>query len=212
MHQLASWTEAWHGLNRHRLGDFHYNRALERITRQFTDRGSAPGKVNGNAINQIRTNEFAIGPNWELREFILNRDNGKLTQHPVALSPETISLNGTEQLSRLINDNEAKILDGTFQLPAALAGPSSTAGPFVPDNFSDYQNRTFTVIPLVKPFFDIPWISAGILNNEARHRFAINTCHGCHRSETDTGFLLNITYPNRCRKKLNWQAFSLGLK
>ena len=194
MHQLASWAEAWHGLKRHRLGDYHYNRELERITRQFTDRGRAPRKANGSAINQIRTNEFAIGPNWELREFTLKNNTGTLNQHPVALSPETISLNGTKQLSKLINDNEAKILDGTFQLPTALAGPGSIAGPFVPENFSDYENRTFTVIPLVEPFIDIPWSSAGILNNEARHRFALNTCHGCHRSETGTGFL-QIGFP-----------------
>ena len=194
MAQLNRWARNWHELKRYELGSFGYNRALERVTRQFTDRGRSPGKPNGNSINQIRTNEFAIGPNWELREFTLNADTGMLNQNTVALSPDTISINGTEQLAALINDNEAAILNGSFQVPSSLVGPGSVAGPFVPENFPGYENRTFTVIPLEGPFIDTPWSADGIANNEARHRFALNTCHGCHRSETDTGFL-QIGFP-----------------
>ena len=189
MRQLDRWARSWHELKRHKLGDPNFNRTLERVTRLFTERRRAPGKTNGNAINQIRTNEFAIGPNWQLREFTLNTDTGMLKQHTVALTPDTFSLNGTPQLSQLINDNEVAIMDGSFNVPSTLLGPGSVAGPFVPENFPDYKDRTFTVIPLFDPFVDIPWSAEGILNNEARHRFALNTCHGCHRSETDTGFL-----------------------
>jgi hypothetical protein len=34
------------------------------------------------------------------------------------------------------------------------------------------------------------WTAPGILNNEARHRFSLNTCNGCHGfAETGTAFL-----------------------
>ena len=126
--------------------------------------------------------------------------------------PDTFNLNETPQLSQLINDNEAAIMDGSFNVPSTLLGPSSVAGPFVSENFPDYKDRTFTVIPLFDPFVDIPWSAEGILNNEARHRFALNTCHGCHRSETDTGFLqvgfpTEHSLPKSLGEKLNWPLF-----
>jgi len=189
MRDLEKWAHTWHGLGRHRIGSRGYNRALERITRGFTDAGKAPGKVNGNSINQIRSNEFAIGPNWELREFVLDADTGLLTQNTVALTPDTILANGTQGLKDLINENEASILDGTFTLPAELFGSGSVAGPFLPSDFPDFEDHTFTIIPFFDPFVDIPWSAEGISNNEARHKFALNTCNGCHRSETDTDFL-----------------------
>ena len=35
------------------------------------------------------------------------------------------------------------------------------------------------------------WDAPGIVNPEARHKFALNTCNGCHSSqETNTGFLM----------------------
>ena len=194
MRELQKWAHKWHNLGRHRIGSRSYNRALERITRGFTDAGQAPTKVNGNSINQIRSNEFAIGPNWELREFVLDADTGLLKQNTVALTPDTILANGTSGLSQLINENEASILDGTFLLPTELFGSSSVVGPFLPSDFPNFEDRTFTVIPFFDPFVDIPWSAEGILNNEARHKFALNTCNGCHRSETETAFL-QIGFP-----------------
>ncbi len=189
MRDLARWSRQWHALGKHRKGSPQYNEALEKITRRFTDAGNAPGKVNGNAINQVRTNEFAFGPNWELREFVLNSDSGLLKQHTVAQTPDTMLLNGTAGLATLINDHETDLLEGNFSLPGDLNGPASVTGPFLPTDFDDFEERTFTTIPLIDDFIDIPWSAEGIFNNEARHTFALNTCNGCHRHETDTGFL-----------------------
>jgi hypothetical protein len=33
------------------------------------------------------------------------------------------------------------------------------------------------------------WNGIGVFNNEARHKFSLNTCNGCHGGETNTGFL-----------------------
>lgn len=196
MRELRDWAHQWYRLGRYSLGSRGYNRALARITRRFTDAGQAPDKINGNPINQIRTNELAIGPSWELREFVLDRDTGMLAQYTVAQTPDTIALNGTPQLARLINANEAALLDGTFVLPAAWLGPGSIAGPFLPSDFPDFAKRTFTVNPFGGPFVNIPWSAANINNNEARHAFALNTCNGCHRDETNTEFL-QVDFPRQ---------------
>lgn len=189
MEQLRAWTELWDDLGRHRLASPEYNQALERITRRFSERGSAPGKPNGNALNQIRTNEIALALPWELREFVLDGASGLLAQHTVALTPDTVELNGTPELAALINDNTADLLDGRYEFPASLAGPSSLAGPFQETDFPDWADRTFTWSVLGGPFMDIPWSAADIADNDARHAFALNTCGGCHRVETGTPFL-----------------------
>lgn len=194
MKEVNQWARSWHELKRHKLGSSRYNGELEKITHRFTDKRQAPHKPNGNAINQIRTNEFAIGPNWELREFVLNPDTGMLMQHTVALTPDSLTLNGTEKLAELINENESAIMEDSFDFPEEFLAAGSTAGPFLATDFPDFEERTFTAIPLGGPFVDIPWSADGIRSNEARHRFALNTCHGCHRSETNTGFL-QIGFP-----------------
>jgi hypothetical protein len=195
MKDINQWARSWHDLNKHELGSTPYNKALEKITRRFTDKGRAPSKPNRNAINQIRTNEFSFGPNWELREFVLNPRSGMLRQHTVALTPDSLVLNGTQELADLINENEDAIMADTFDFPPSFLAAGSTAGPFLTTDFTDFEDRTFTTIPLGGPFVDIPWSADGIRSNEARHRFALNTCHGCHRSETNTGFL-QIGFPS----------------
>ena len=187
--ELRSWTMDWKRLDRHPLGSREYNDALERITRRFSDRGSAPDKPNGNALNQIRTNEIALALPWELREFVINGSTGLLTPHTVALTPDTVALNGTPMLADFINANADELIDGSTLVSPAVWAASSLAGPFQPADFPDFEERTFTVNVLFPPFADIPWSAAGIENNEARHAFALNTCNGCHRDETGTGFL-----------------------
>jgi hypothetical protein len=196
MQDLSRWARQWHELGKFRKGSTQYNATLENITRRFTDSGMAPNKPNGNSINQIRTNEFSFGPNWELREFVLDSDTGLLRQHTVAQTPDTLSLNGTANLAALINDHETDLLEGNFSLPPELNGPASVTGPFLPTDFGDFEERIFTTIPLFGDFIDIPWSAEGILDNEARHTFALNTCNGCHRHETDTGFL-QVGFPKK---------------
>ncbi len=186
---LRDWTRLWMDLGRQRLGTAEYNRALEGITRRFTDAGRAPGKVNGNALNQIRTNEISLGLPWELREFTLDAAAGLLAPHTVALSPDMASLNGTEALASLINDHEAEILAGTFDFPEEMAAATSPSGPFQLSDFPDAEDRTFTVVPFFPPFVDLPWSADGIRNNDARQAFALNTCGGCHRVETGADFV-----------------------
>lgn len=186
--QLADWTLRWANLARFPLGSVQYNNALEDVTRRFTDRGRAPHKPNGSAINQIRSNELTLAEPWELREFRIQ--NGWMTPHGMAQTPDFIALNGTPDLVNLINNNTAALLDGTFVLPAPLQAASSLAGAFRRTDFLDFDSRTFTSNALSATKFDIPWSGAGILNNDARQAFALNTCGGCHRAETAINFLM----------------------
>ncbi|GMW00130.1 MAG: hypothetical protein AMXMBFR84_12680 [Candidatus Hydrogenedentota bacterium] len=190
MDGLRDWALAWRGLGSSPLGSPEYNAALEQITRRFSDRGSALGKPNGNALNQIRTNEIALRAPWEMREFVIDGTSGFLRQTTVALTPDTIELNGTQAFADLINDGEADILAGTGQLSPDAFAASSLVGPFREGDFPDFADRTYTILPLANGLFDVAWSAAGIVNNDARHEFALNTCSGCHRAETRTGFVM----------------------
>jgi len=194
MNQLRDWTMLWARLGSQPVGSPYYNAALESITRRFTGRHAAPRKPNGSALNQIRTNEIALSFPWELREFVINPTDGLLMQDTVAVTPDTLALNGTPALADLINANEAALLNETFVLPSNHFGATSLAGPFQIADFPESASRTFTKVELADPFYDVPWSAAGIVNNHARHFFALNTCGGCHRTETGAEFL-QIGFP-----------------
>jgi hypothetical protein len=164
------------------------------VTRRFTDRGAAPRKPNGSALNQIRTNELALSFPWELREFVISPTDGHLRQDTVALTPDILALNGTPALAALINTNETALINETFTLAPNQFAASALAGPFQLTDFPNSESRTFTATELLAPFFDVPWSAAGIRSNEARQAFALNTCGGCHRTETGAAFL-QIGFP-----------------
>jgi hypothetical protein len=211
MEHLRDWAMRWAKLGDYPVGSPLYNQALEGVTRKFTDRGIAALKPNGSALNQVRTNELALGAPWELREFGIDAASGRLKQRPVAVTPDVLALNGTPALATLVNDNEAALLAETFVLPKELLAASSLAGPFQLSDFPDSANRTFTTTELFAPFFDVPWSAAGIRSNDARHSFALNTCSGCHRGETGTAFL-QIGFPvgNKLPRSLGKTAALAG--
>lgn len=195
MRDLGRWVKDWADLSALQPGSEEYNDHLERLTRRFTDADAAPGKPNGSALNQVRTNEVALALPWELREFVIDYRSGLLRPHTVALTPDTYALNGTETLARLINANQERLVAGTFDLPETWFGGTSASGPFLPEEFPDFDARTFTTSDFFPPFLDIPWSAAGIEDNDARHAFALNTCNGCHRDETGTGFV-QVAFPD----------------
>lgn len=201
MNDLRRWATLWQGLGRYPVGSATYDRELERITRRFTDDGRV-------TLNQVRTNDIALGPLWELREFTISA--GGLVPHTVALTPDTTHVNGTPALASLVNAHQTTILDETFVLPASLAAAASLAGPFKADDFPDFGARSFTTIELVPEIYDVPWSAAGIASNDARHAFALDTCSGCHRSETGTGFL-HVGFPDDPHAPAALSGFLTGI-
>ena len=168
---VIDWANRWHMLQTHPFPSEEYNAALEAITLRFSGRGAAPGRVNDNALGQLRTNEIALSGffgRWELREFVLSPTTGFLQETTVKLTPD-LGFNQTPTLADFVNQNEPAILAETHTVPEQFEG-----GPFLAGSvFNDL----------------IEWGSFGIQNNEARFHFSVNTCNGCHGPETNTTFL-----------------------
>ncbi len=164
--ETLQWASQFHALKNIPFGPS-YNGALEAITTTFTTQQPASGRPNGSFLSQLRTNELALDSEWQLREFSLvtagNKKKAALQPVTVKKTPK-MSLNNSEGLRNLINKNQKAILNETFVIPASLlAGASDVTG--------------------------APWRARGVVNNNARHKFALNTCSGCHRTETGVPFV-----------------------
>ncbi|WP_437730680.1 LamG domain-containing protein [Sorangium sp. So ce1335] len=172
---VLDWANDWHALGSLPFPSEEYNAALQAITTRFAGRNAAPGKPNGSSISQIRTNEIALAGPWELREFVLSPDTGFLRPETVKLTPD-LGFNGTPTLADFVNQNEADILVERHTVPDVFQGAPFLAG-------SSFNDPT-------------AWFAPGIVNNEARHKFSLNTCSGCHGLETGTPFLhVNPRFP-----------------
>ena len=165
---VLEWAALWHNLGSLPFPSEAYNAALQAITDRFSGRGAEPGRPNGSAISQVRTNEIALSFRWELREFGLGA-SGFLTPATVKLTPDN-SFNFTAAVSNFVNQNEAAILLERHDVPEVFEGQPFLGG----SSFNDLE----------------PWFGDGsIVNNDARHKFSINTCNGCHGPEAGVGFL-----------------------
>ncbi|XXX78611.1 LamG-like jellyroll fold domain-containing protein [Sorangium sp. So ce134] len=173
---VLDWANAWHALGSLPFPSEEYNAALQEITTRFAGRNAAPGRPNGSSLGQLRTNEIALSDPWELREFVLSPQTGFLRPETVKLTPD-IGFDGSATLAAYVNQNEAAILLEQHTVPDTFQGSPFLGG-------SSLNNLT-------------AWMAPGILNNEARHKFSLNTCNGCHGgAETGTTFLhVNVRAP-----------------
>ncbi|MES1157476.1 MAG: LamG domain-containing protein [Haliangium ochraceum] len=158
-------ANAWHALRALPFPSAQYNAALQAVTDRFTARNAAPGRTNGSALGQIRTNDFfALSVAWEFREFHLDATSGMLVPATVAQTPDR-GFNGSDRLGRFVVANEPAILAETHVAPLMFEGAPFQGGNVDASSFFVWQ------VPGVSP--------------ETRHRFARNTCNGCHTfSET----------------------------
>ncbi len=163
---VKNWGQSWADLSSMVLGSPAYNAALENITETFVRANAAPSKPNGSALNQLRTNEIALGNEWELREFVIAGTGWNqhfLKQNTVSQTPDT-SLNGSLALQSFVNSGASTVPLGFPTIATPFLGGAS-ATPF--------------------NFF---WDEAGIAPRQARHELSLNTCNGCHAGETATVF------------------------
>jgi hypothetical protein len=189
--ELKDWAKQWVNLSSIPLGSAAYNAALENITEQFAKAGAAPHKVNESALNQVRTNEFLppVTAPWELREFRLTMgkedplpSTGGLLQTTVKQNPDEV-LNNTNTLADYINGNCGPILSDSHIVP--LSFPRSPLDPPLPNPPAFLGGNAF-----VPPAF---WNAPGLSCDpsppgNARFKFSLATCSGCHLSETSTSF------------------------
>lgn len=167
----GAWAAKWHDLSSvpfSTSGDDRYNAKLQAITDIFTATSFPDmGFVRDIALNQLRTNELALGSPWELREFRM-RSNGSLEQVTVKNNPD-ISFN-----TNLVRMRELQnfILDGggSSSLPNSLPSGLPLLGGTAP-----VVNHSFK------------WFSSS--NDPKLRAFSTNTCNGCHAGDTGTSFV-----------------------
>jgi hypothetical protein len=158
--EVLALANAWHALRQLPFPSAEYNAALQAVTERFTARNAAPGRPNGSALGQIRTNDFfALSFAWEFREFHLDATSGMLVPAPVAQTPDR-SFNFTDRLGRFVLANEPVILAEKHAVPPLFEDQPFQGGNVDASDFFTWQ------VPGVSP--------------ETRHRFARNTCNGCH--------------------------------
>ena len=178
---VKAWAQEWVNLSSIPMPSAQFNQSLENITEQFARAGASPRKVNGSALNQLRTNEF-LPPqtgNWELREFKLTPGsedpfvaNGQLKMTTVKLTPDE-QFNNTPTLGNYLTANAPQVCAGTHVVPLQFAGAPFLGGnSFVPPTFWD------------SPAFLCPPDP----NCNVEFKFSFNTCSGCHFGETNTAF------------------------
>jgi hypothetical protein len=170
---------------------------LETMTESVVKNGAAPAKGNQNALNQIRTNEFALGAPWELREFTLSIENaflgtdipafGELRTHTVAMTPDDTAFSPTPQPvtdAFVLGD----VLSGVPALVPVLPD-DCTASYSVPGHFSGLPFRGGNSLTAPPTHWQAAVNSADNREACARHQFSLNTCNGCHFGDTATPFL-----------------------
>ena len=194
--QLQNWASQWANLNTlGPLPNANFNTALQKITDQFALAGANPSQFpNQSAIAQVRANDFIgtqSGAQWELRQFNISDGTaggmqGFLTESTVAATP-AFSLNNTCAVEDFISGNASagfcapNTTFPTLAIPAfeVASSPCSYIGNFL-GGWAPEEGGVF-------------WSFSGLTTPSdvlcTRHVFSLNTCNGCHTSETGTAFL-----------------------
>lgn len=187
--ETRAWIDAVHALQAIEFPSAAYNDALQALTDRYTERGVLPSAPNGSALIDIRTNEIALSTDgvWQLREFRLDKESGLMAPHPLFQTPDQ-TFNNQAALGRFVNANEKVILTELHEAPLQFEdAPFAAAAVF--------NNIDF-------------WNAPGITNPEARHKFSLNTCNGCHGAETGTVFL--HIFPRLAGEQSTLSGFLMG--
>jgi len=186
--EVKAWHRRWKSLDANPVGSAPYNTALESITRAFTDHGSNPGQApNQSSLNQLRTNEIALGSPWQLREFRLQSNGavppGILDLVTVKQTPDDGFRNGTigtATVAAYLVANETDIRNNRHVVPERFP---SVFNPFLGAK-SDVPS------PPDQVFWNAPGLTTlGLLDPaETRRKFSLATCNACHGGETGTVF------------------------
>jgi hypothetical protein len=193
---VHAFAQQWYNLKNMAFGTA-FNDSLQKITDQFAGANTNPSKANGSSLNQLRTDEFALGgPVWELREFNIDATSHLLKSVTVKQEPQE------KYNARVAGATPANIqilADYATANTVALAhkpSPNHT----VPEPFggvSFLAGKAHTQFPpnglLVGDghYWDAGTISGSlnfIADAEARWGLSVSTCSGCHGGETNTFF------------------------
>jgi hypothetical protein len=202
------WAHRWHLLRFLPFGPA-YNAVLRTITNDFAGPDRDRRRPNGNALNQLRTNEVALmGARfptdgfvaakqfWELREFQLAATG--LVPHTVNKEPARdfdLARTGqsagegtrTAELVSFLTLNAADVLASKHQL-GTLSANSALVGSAPYGAWGKRVNPNPPTIPSSGIAHDFEGVAIDV-----RDSFALDSCAGCHRHETDTRHFMHIT-------------------
>ncbi|UAA38396.1 hypothetical protein KIH87_17180 [Paraneptunicella aestuarii] len=192
-----NWVTQWFNLQF--LTGASYNNQLDALTQVFSGLHAAlslnPRATNGSAINQVRTNDFFLGP-WEMREFVLPANMGgsgfNLFETDVKQEPDiSYNLGGANNfvLDDYMNVNWPAITGGTHIVPLNY---TLSISPFTNHNMrgaSAPAPQVWDAVPTSAVPATPSTFSAGTVLDDTKFLFAVNTCSGCHTTETATPFV-----------------------
>jgi hypothetical protein len=173
---LRVWAKKWHDLKALPPNDPTFLSSLEAITETFVKAGAnSANPPNNSALNQLRTNENALNPLWELREFRLGMAGGTpghLTSVTVKQEPDA-SFNNSAVLAAYVNANAASINLGKHVIPEVepISGQRFLAARSPVPTPSFFWGR-----------------GSDMTTANSRFNLSLNTCSGCHAGETRTFF------------------------
>jgi hypothetical protein len=173
--QTCSATKAyasqWHQLLSFNGPQTAYNQALQAITDQFTSANAAPTKPNGSALNQFRVNDFTFNSPWELREFHVNPETHRFDMVSTELTPHWDTFNDSPRLKDFVDQNATQILLEQHSVPTHFQGVPFLTGSAI--------NHHTGILEIGRP-----WSIPGTASAMVKHKFALNTCNGCHGDAT----------------------------
>jgi len=179
--------------------------------------------INSGKLLHIRTNEFPQSPatpaepdGWNMAEFAPD-SHGVLRRTILEQSPTMALSGGTSTLlGNFIWQNRDPLFANAFDFELTGSGPQDPIGEYVvPDKFAG-TNTWFRGsinemgIANDDDFWNAPTPSGadGLTFVQARFRFSIGTCRGCHGRDTATGF--NHVAPAQLGQEAFLSAFVSG--
>jgi hypothetical protein len=201
---LQTRAKAWIALSSITLGTPGFNPALQALTDAVTTAGAgtAFGKPNGSALDQLRTNEIALMAPWQLREFGLSLPFSSLQSATIKQTPDPASFRFTTSPLTTVTAQFWQANVNAILCESHVVPDTFMAMPFLGAH-TEYGTGQFwdavTTIPGMMgppgtPGQPTCWksnvssVTFPTTAGEVRHKFSLNTCDDCHSGETNTTF------------------------
>lgn len=196
---LRGRAQDWIALSSLIPGSAAYQTALQVITDEVTAANAAPEKTNGSALNQLRTNDFGFidssEGDWIMREFVVGDDHD-LMMTTVKQTPQFQPFRiDSATTGNFVSNNAPAVSCQSHEVLLEYDGEpflGATADTFGNYEFNDAFNPVaawripISVPANIKLCADATVSGTPTDEGTLRHKFALNTCDGCHITETPT--------------------------
>lgn len=238
--ELQQFAQGWLDLSSYTSFGSAYNDALESLTNTVTNAGAMPGKPNGSALAQLRTNERILqdlggnklntvweSSDWQFRQFEIDNNTKLLKMMPLNNTPThdlnfpiniatfgTTAPTNSEYLMKWLWDNLVIVSQGRHRMPAVYPGttiPITTGAAQVPEEQMHYWDVNWSATTSTYTPASVTASNADLMM-DARFMLSLNTCNGCHNGETKTIFtqMRPLGYGESAKYWLNTPEYLTG--